>query len=513
MFPTQVNGYYETVLNATRNFQFTTATATARWESNPVWKLFDKSGNQLDSDTGIETALTSAYDEFYISVNVPVLGKSDNTSVNHYDINNFFLDNGNGVEISTTNEYPSSSALGNLMGLEGSSWKWQKADSRGKSTYDNAEHYLASARFSRTILFKILPSQCLDLMTNPILNLTYLDTPALNTCPTGYKTTITVTLADLTLSTDSAISLFDGFFGLYSDVSVSNPSDQLVENITYSLKMKKYAIRTKNTSTGVIDSWGTLTTIAGDGIDIGEDCSIEMPSSIASGHSAYGYLFFNYLYMSEFADKCGHSLPTGKSIASSVFIFELTMSYGIVDKTSTFAIRLGYEHCISMRTSNVHGILQDASKKWSGIKNVALTITEVSDPDTLNKIESLKGLETFSASLNYVSPVTKTITSNGVGNFGSAGSIGTYATMSGTTTKTVTLASPTGRAWTSAYYANLQTGTAYLSIVLFDGLSSIDVYNAARTIDIVAPPMFDITTTPDGSEIDDISEAGFSEEG
>jgi hypothetical protein len=49
--------------------------------------------------------------------------------------------------------------------------------------------------------------------------------------------------------------------------------------------------------------------------------------------------------------------------------------------------------------------------------------------------------------------------------------------------------------------------------VLFDGLSSIDVYNAARTIDIVAPPMFDITTTPDGSEIDDISEAGFSEEG
>ena len=101
MFPTQVNGYYETVLNATRNFQFTTDTANARWGSEPEWKLFDKTGELLDSDTGINAAISSQYDEFYIAINVPVLGGESVTSVNHYNINNFFLDNGSGVEIST----------------------------------------------------------------------------------------------------------------------------------------------------------------------------------------------------------------------------------------------------------------------------------------------------------------------------------------------------------------------------------------------------------------------------
>jgi hypothetical protein len=101
----------------------------------------------------------------------------------------------------------------------------------------------------------------------------------------------------------------------------------------------------------------------------------------------------------------------------------------------------------------------------------------------------------------------------GVGSFGSSGSIGSYGVMSGTTTKRVILAGVSGRAWGSDNYANLQTGSAYLSILLIDsnGGLSLSVQNIAMTIDIVAPPVFDITTTPDGSEIDDNSEAEFSE--
>lgn len=515
MFPAQINGYYETVLNATRSFQFTTATAGARWGAVPEWKLFNKTGEQIiNSATGLNTSLTSEEDEFYIAVNVPILGKADANSVNHYDINNFFLDNGNGVVISTTNNYPSGSNLGALMATEGSSWKWNKSDSGGKTTYDSAEHYLASARFFRTILFKVLPSQCLELITNPTLNLTYLDQPAIDTCSTGYTTSLTIDILDLTLSSDGVVLLSDYFPSCLSMVKITNPSDQLINNITYSLKMKKYAIRTKNASTGAIDSWGSLTTIDGDGIDMSEDCNIYLPGNVAAGASVTGYFStIDYYEISDFANKCGYTIPSGKSIASGVFIFELEMSYGAVTKTTQAAFRLGYEHCISMRTTNIHGILQDSSKKWSGIKDVDLTITEVSDANTLSKIESLNSLYAISASLNYVSPVSKTITSYGINSFGSSGSIGSYATMTGTTTKTVTLAGTGGRSWAPDYYANLQTGSAYLLITLADNNgSSLTVQNPSMTIDIDAPPMFDITTTPDGSEIDNISEAHFSEE-
>lgn len=513
MFPTQINGYYETVLNATRNFQFTTATAGARWGAEPEWKLFNKTGEQIiDSDTGLNTSLTSEEDEFYIAVNVPILGKANATSVNHYDINNFFLDNGNGVVISTTNDYPSQSNLGALMATEGSSWKWSKSDSGGKTTYDNAEHYLASARFSRIILFKVLPYQCLELMTHPTLNLTYLDQPAINTCATGYTTSLTIDIVDLTLSSDGMVLLNDSFSSCYSMVNITNPSDQLINNITYSLKMKKYAIRTKNASTGAIDPWGSLITITGDGIDMSGDCDISIPNSVNAGASASGYFTIGYDEISDFANKCEYVLPTGKAIASGIFIFELEMSYGAATKTTQSAFRLGYEHCISMRMTDVHEILQDSSKKWSGIKNVALTIDEVSDSETLNKIESLNSLYGLDASLNYVSPVSKTITSNGINSFGSNGSIGSYATMTGTTTKTVTLAGNGGMSWASTHYANLQTGSAYLSMRLSDDDGSfLTVHNPSKIIDIVAPPMFDITTTPDGSEIDDNSEAGFGD--
>lgn len=513
MFPTEINGYYETVLNATRSFQFTTATAGARWGAEPEWKLFTKTGEQIiDSATGLNTSLTSDSEEFYIAVNVPILGKANATSVNHYDINNFFLDNGNGVVISTTNNYPGGSNLSALMATEGSSWKWSKSDSGGKTTYDNAEHYLASARFSRTILFKVLPYQCLELITNPTLSLTYLDPPAIDTCATGYTTSLTIDISDLTLSSDGMVLLGDSFSSPYSYVSIGNPSEQLIDDITYSLKMKKYAIRTKNTSTEVIDSWGSLITIAGDGIDMSGDCDIFLPSSISAGASDTGYITIGYDEISDFANKCEYVLQTGKSIASGIFIFELEMSYGAATKTTQLAFRLGYEHCISMRTTDVHEILQDSSKKWSGIKNVALTIDEVSDSETLNKIESLNSLYGLNASLNYVSPVSKTITSDGINSFGSNGSIGSYATMTGTTTKTVTLAGNGGMSWASTHYANLQTGSAYLSMTLRDDDGSfLAVHNPSRTIDIVAPPMFDITTTPDGSEIDDNSEAGFGD--
>ncbi|MDD4399968.1 MAG: hypothetical protein PHS01_10555 [Dysgonamonadaceae bacterium] len=514
MFPTQVNGYYETVLNATRNFQFTEDTENARWGSEPEWKVFDKTGVlQLDSDTGISAAISSQYDEFYIAVNVPVLGKLNNTSVNHYNINNFFLDNGSGLVISTTNEYPVNSSLGELMTSEGSFWQWKQSVSGGKGTYDNSEYYLASARFSKTILFKILPHQCIELMTYPILNLTYLDQPAIDTCATGYKATLTINTADLTLSSDGLVS-FDDYFNtpLSAMVNISNPSDQLIENITYSLKMKRYAIRTKTTSTGVIDSWGSLEAIADGGIDMGEDCVFSITNSVSAGASVSGTFQINYSEISDFADKCGYTLPAGKSIASGIFIFELEISYGSTTKTTELAFRLGYRHCISMRTENSHGILQDSSNKWSGIKDVDLTITEVSDV-TLSKVGSLNSLYTISASLIYVSPVSKTIVNYGVGSFGSSGSIGSYGVMSGTTTKRVILAGADGRAWGSSYYTNLQTGSAYLSILLVDsnGGLSLSVQNVAMTIDIVAPPVFDITTTPDGSEIDDNSEAEFSE--
>ena len=514
MFPTQVNGYYETVLNATRNFQFTEDTENARWGAEPEWKLFDKTGVlQLDSDTGISAAISSQYDEFYIAVNVPVLGGAYATSVNHYNINNFFLDNGSGLVISTTNEYPVSSPLGELMTSEGSFWQWKQSVSGGKGTYDNSEYYLASARFSKTILFKILPHQCIELMTYPILNLTYLDQPAIDTCATGYKATLTISLVDLTLSSDGLVLLEDNFFIFpYAMVDISNPSEQLIDNITYSLKMKKYAIRTKSTSTGVIDTWGSLVTIAGDGIDMSGEYENYLPGSVSAGASTSGWFEIYYGAISDFANKCGYTLPAGKSIASGIFIFELEMSYGIVTKTTELAFRLGYKHCISMRTANVHGIVQDSSKKWSGIKDVALTITEVSDANTLNKIGSLNSLYALDASLIYISPVSKTITSSGVSSFGSGGSIGSYGVMGGTATKTITLAGAGGRAWGSSHYANLQTGSAYLSISLSDNNGSfLSVQNPARTIDIVAPPVFDITTTPDGSEIDDSSEAEFSE--
>jgi hypothetical protein len=276
--------------------------------------------------------------------------------------------------------------------------------------------------------------------------------------------------------------------------------------------MKNYAIRTKSTSTGTIDSWGSLVTIAGDGIDMSGEYENYIPDSVPAGASTSGWFEIYYGAISDFANKCGYTLPAGKSIASGIFIFELEMSYGIVTKTTELAFRLGYKHCISMRTVNVHGIVQDSSKKWSGIKNVDLTITEVSDANTLNKIGSLNSLYALSASLIYVSPVSKTIVSNGVGSFGSGGSIGSYGTITGTAIKRVILAGTSGRAWGSSYYANLQTGSAYLSILLIDNDGSIlSVQNPARTIDIVAPPVFDITTTPDGSEIDDISEAIFSE--
>lgn len=518
MFPRQINGYYETVLNATRNFKFTSDTASARWGAQPEWKLFTKTGELIDEATGLNTQLSSEYDEFYIAINVPILGGTSSTSVDHYDINSFVLDNSNGVEIATTSDYPSQSDLGELMAAEGSSWRWKQSPyglnpaSPSPVTYDNTDYYLASARFTRTILFKVVPSQCIDLMANPVLGLTYLDQAANDVCVTGYTASLTIDLVDLTLSSDGIIFLSDILGFPYSMVSISNPSDQLIDNITYSLKMKRYAIRTKTTSTGAIGSWGSLTTIAGDGIDVSDDCDISLPSSINAGASVDSYFWFNnYSNISDFANKCGYTPPAGKSIASGVFIFELEMSYGAVTKTTELAFRLGYEHCISMRTANVHEILQDSSKKWSGIKNVALTITEVNDP-VLNKVESLNSLYTIDASLHYVSPVSKTITSSGLLSFGTGGSIGSYATMTGTTTKTVTLAGTGGKSWTPTYYANLQTGSAYLSILLMDvDSNTLTVQNASRIIDIVAPPAFDITTTPEGSEIDANSEAHFSE--
>lgn len=514
MFPKQINRYYETVLNATRNFRFTTTTENARWGAEPEWKLFTKTGEQIDSDTGLSTSLVSEEDEFYIAINVPILGSRDDTSVSHYNINNFLLNNGNGVEIATTNNYPSQSDLGELMETEGSSWIWKQSGSGAKLAYDNADYYLASARFSRTILFKVFPGQCLNLMAYPTLSLTYFDQPAMDTFATGYTTSLTIELVALTLSSDSYIALSDSFYPPPSiSVNISNPSEQSINGITYSLKMKKYAIRTKNTNTGAISSlWDSLITIADDGMDMGDDCVISLPSIVNAGASTSGYLTINYDEISDFANKCGYTAPAGISIASGIFIFELEMSYGVITKTTQLAFRLGYEHCISMRTTNTHGILQDTSKKWSGIKNVDLTITEVSDENTLDKIQSLNSLCAISASLNYVSPVSKTITSQGIVSFAQAGSIGSYGIMSGTNVKRVILAGADGKAWTSDNYANLQTGSAYLSIELSDNNNDVlTVQNASKIIDIDAPPAFDITTTPDGSEIDDKSEAHFSE--
>jgi len=516
MFPTQVNGYYETVLNATRNFQFTTDTVDARWGAEPEWKLFDREGALINSYTGINTAITSQYEEFYISVNVPVLGGSGNASVNHYNIDNFLLENGYGVEIATISDYPSGSDLAERMASEGSFWHWEKSDSMGRGTYDNAEHYLASARFSRTILFKIFSDQCLDLMANGTLNLTYFDPIAGSTCATGYKANLTIGLVDLTLSSDGLVVLRDDYISPLpsATVKIGNPSDQPIDNITYSLKMKRYAIRTKDTSTSVIDTWDPLVIIPGDGIDMGEDCVFSITNSVSAGASVSGSFEISYSEISEFANKCGYTLPEGKSIASGIFIFELEMSYGSTTKTTELAFRLGYKHCISMRTENLHGILQDpSSKKWSGIKDVDLTITEVNDV-TLSKIGSLNSLFAVMSSLIYVSPVSKTIVSYGVSNWGSYGSIGSYGVMSGTTIKRVILAGIDGKTWASADYANLQTGSAYLSIRLADNYSSfLTVQNTERIIDIVAPPVFEIITTPDGSEIDDISEAEFGEQG
>jgi hypothetical protein len=514
-FPTTAFTYYEVVLNATRSYEFTTTTSGARWGVVPRFRIYDKTGAFLnDASDGAhlltQTAL-SQYDEFYIVADVQLLGGKDQGTVEHYNKNNFKLSYGADVFLSPISTYPNQSDLSEYMAANGSGWTYVDGSS-ARTSFDNTNYLHISSRYKASIAFKVMPAQSATMFDGRLMQLKYYEPSELADHDTGYSLHMTVTLVDFSVSASDYTLFVDTIGAAAPDLIVTNPSpDVSITLESYAIRLKKYALRLKTKTTGTLDSsWLGVTTLPNGGTDMTSEFDwmtggslLVVPPNTTYWDALY---MLQIYYIEDMLPYLNYTLASTKSIACGIFVFELEMTYGSITKTTNFVIRAGMEPCIRVRSLNNHSIMQNASNLWTGIKDVAIEVIDRNDVD-MNSISSFGSFGASGVTLNYVTPSGKSISTTGPSSWES---FNLYATFSGTTTKTITLAPTGGKSWSSQYNAKLQTGSAYLSLTLYDSIGAQMVVSIpSKLIDISAPSGFDVTITPEGSEIDEVSEAAF----
>lgn len=506
-FPTTAGTYYEVVLNATRSYEFTTTTSGARWGVVPRFRIYDKTGAFLnDASDGThlltQTAL-SQYDEFYIVADVQLLGGDKPQTVGHYDKNNFKLYYAVDGLLTPISTYPQSSDLNVYMAENGSGWTYVAG---------SGNYLRISSKYKMSIAFKVTPVQSATMFNGRLMQLKYFEPSEIADHDTGYSLHMTVTLVDFSVSAGGYTLFADTIGAATTDLMVTNPSpDVSITLESYAIRLKKYALRLKTTATGTLDaSWLAVTTLPNGGTDMTSEFDWAFGGSILTVPSNTTYwdmlCMTQIYYIEDMLPYLNYTPASTKSIACGIFVFELEMTYGSITKTTNFVIRAGMEPCIRVRSLNNHSIMQNASNAWTGIKDVAIEVIDRSDVD-MNTISSFGSFGAYGVTLNYVTPSGRSISTTGPLSWGG---FNTYASFSGTTTKAITLAPTGGKSWSSQYNAKLQTGSAYLSLTLYDSTGAQMVVSIpSMLIDISAPSGFDVTITPEGSEIDEVSEAAF----
>lgn len=506
-FPTTALTYYEVVLNATRSYQFTNATSGARWGIVPSFKIYDKTGMFLsDASDGahlLTQTATSQYDEFYIVADVQLLGGNKPQTVEHYNKNNFKLYYGVDGLLTPISTYPQSSDLNEYMTENGSGWTYVAG---------SGNYLRISSKYKMSIAFKVAPIQAATMFSGTLMQLKYFEPSEIADHDTGYSLHMTAALVDFSVSADNCI-LFDDTIGEAPiGITVTNPSDDVSITLSsHTIRLKKYALRLKTTATGTLDSsWLAVVTLPNGGADMTDEFDWELGGDLSVVQT--NMTNRDVLYMSQILSiedmlpYLDYTLSSTKSIACGIFVFELELTYGSITKTTNFVIRAGMEPCIRMSSANNHLIMKNASNAWTGIKDVAIEVMDRNDVD-MNVISSFGSFGALGVTLNYVTPSGRSISTSGPSTWAS---FNTYATFTGATTKKITIALITGRSWSSQYNALLQTGSAYLSLTLYDSIGAEMVVSIpSKLIDISAPSGFDVTITPEGSEIDDVSEAAF----